>query len=105
MTNREFLTQKRDNFIKFCSEALNKNKRINKEKNAKFNDKLEQLRTLNVELFITAIVENMINYKDHPEDYVIKMLKEEGLDKTDLTAEELAKAGRFILCFVTIVSS
>ena len=103
ITNREFLIQKRDNFIKFCSEALNKNKkdaRFNK-----FNDKLAQLKSLNIELFITAIIETMLPYKVEPVQYVLKALGENGLTAADLTPDELQKCGRFVECFISVVSS
>ena len=103
MTNREFLTQKRDNFIKFCSEALNKNKkdaRFNK-----FNEKLSQLKALNIELFITAIVETMIPYKAEPAQYVLKALGENSLTAADLTPDELNKCSRYVQCFIEVVSS
>ena len=33
----------------------------------------------------------MVAYKDTPEAYIIKMLKEQGLDGSDLTKDELSE--------------
>ena len=93
-TNKEFLIEKRDAFIKFCEGVL-------KGKKA---DKLQQLRSLNIELFITAIVEQMIPYKETPSAYVLKMMAEEGMDSSLFKADELAKAARYISCFISVVS-
>ena len=103
MTNREFLIQKRENFIKFCLEALNKNKKD--QRFNKFNDKLSQLKSLNIELFITAVIETMLPYKAEPVKYVLKALGENGLTAADLTSDELQKCGRYVLCFIEVVSS
>ena len=103
ITNREFLIQKRENFVKFCSEALNKNKKD--QRFNKFNDKLSQLKSLNIELFITAIIETMLPYKAEPVKYVLKALGENGLTAADLTSEELNKCARYVQCFIEVVSS
>ena len=103
ITNREFLIQKRDNFVKFCSEALNKNKKD--QRFNKFNDKLSQLKSLNIELFITAVIETMLPYKAEPVKYVLKALGENGLTAADLTSEELNKCARYVQCFIEVVSS
>ena len=103
ITNREFLIQKRDNFVKFCSEALNKNKKD--QRFNKFNDKLSQLKSLNIELFITAVIETMLPYKAEPVKYVLKALGENGLTAADLTSDELNKCARYVQCFIEVVSS
>ena len=103
ITNREFLIQKRENFIKFCSEALNKNKKD--QRFNKFNDKLSQLKSLNIELFITAVIETMLPYKAEPVKYVLKALGENGLTAADLTPDELNKCARYVQCFIEVVSS
>ena len=103
ITNREFLIQKRDNFIKFCSEALNKNKKD--QRFNKFIDKLSQLKSLNIELFITAVIETMLPYKAEPVKYVLKALGENGLTAADLTPDELNKCARYVECFISVVSS
>lgn len=102
INNAQFLTEKRSNFIKFISDIINKK---SNKKYAKLTDKLEQLRALNIELFITAVIESILPYKSNPQNYIIKMLQDEGIDKDELTADELAKAARYILCFCQIVSS
>ena len=100
-TNREFLLEKRKNFVKFCKESLSKHK--NDERFKKFNDKLGQLEALNIELFITAIVEQMLPHKADPSQYVLKVLGENSVSKADLTPDELNKCVKYIECFIAVV--
>ena len=102
VTNAAFLTEKRHNFVKFVREAIQK--RTTASKLAKFQNKLVELEHLEISLFITAIVETMVSYKANPDHYVLKMLNENGLSDADISNDELAKAARYISCFIDIVS-
>ena len=102
-SNREFLQTKRSNFVKFVKQVVAKHK--NHAKFASFNKKIADLEIVSMDLFVTAIVDTMVPFKENPIGFVTKVLQENGVESSDLTPEELTKLGLYIECFISVVSS
>ena len=54
--------------------------------------------------FIVHITTDMVPWKSNVAGYVEKLLKEQEIDAKDLSAEEKQKLGRYVECFIDIVS-
>ena len=100
-TNRQFVAEKRNNFVKFCRECLKK--RGNNKRYAEFEAKLKELEGLDINVFITGIVETMVPHKSAPLAYVKKMLYDHKLTEADFEPSELDKCSRYIECFIDVV--
>ena len=102
-TNRDFLSQKRHNFVTFIKDAVAKRKKDVRYN--KFIDKISTFESISMDLFVAAIVEQMVPYSKDPMAFVSKILHENELTTADLTTEELNKVKLYVECFISVVST
>ena len=102
VTNDAFLKEKLNRFIDFLKSCL-KN-RVNNSRYSEFSDKIEQLRGIDSGPFIVHITTDMVPWKSNVAGYVEKLLVDQEVGTSDLTAEEKTKLGRYVSCFIDIVS-
>ena len=102
VTNDAFLKEKLNRFVDFLKSCL-KN-RLHNSRYTEFSSKIEELRNVDSAQFILHITESMLPWKSNVAGYVEKLLKEQEVDSKDLSAEEKQKLGRFVECFIAIVS-
>ena len=102
VTNDAFLKEKMLKFVDFLKSTLKS--RMNNSRYAEFSNKIEELRTLDTAKFIMHITTEMSPWKSNIQGCVEKMLKEQDVASDALTPEEKNKLGRFINCFIDIVS-
>ena len=102
VTNDEFLRDKMLKFVDFLKSVLQT--RMNNARFTEFSNKLEELRTVDTAKFILHITTEMSPWKSNIQGYVEKMLKDQDVASDALTAQEKIKLGRYIACFIDIVS-
>ena len=102
VTNDAFLKEKLNRFVDFLKSSL-KN-RLHNSRYAEFSKKIEELRNVDTAQFIVHVTTDMVPWKSNVNGYVEKLLKDQEVDTKDLTIEEKQKLGRYIECFIDIVS-
>ena len=102
VTNDAFLKEKLNRFVDFLKSSL-KN-RLHNSRYAEFSKKIEELRNVDTAQFIVHVTTDMVPWKSNVAGYVEKLLKDQEVDSKDLTIEEKQKLGRYIECFIAIVS-
>ena len=102
VTNDEFLRDKMLKFVDFLKSVLQT--RMNNARFTEFSTKIEELRTVDTAKFILHITSEMSPWKSNIPGYVEKMLKDQDVASDALTAEEKTKMGRYIECFIMVVS-
>ena len=102
VTNDAFLKEKLNRFVDFLKSCL-KN-RLHNSRYSEFSNKIEELRNVDSAQFIVHITTDMVPWKSNVAGYVEKLLKEQVVEPNDLTIEEKTKLGRYVLCFIDIVS-
>ena len=102
MTNDAFLREKMLKFVDFLKSALKT--RMNNSRFNEFSTKIEELRTLDTSKFILHITTEMSPWKSNIPGYVEKLLKDQDVGPDALTPDEKIKLGRYIACFIDIVS-
>ena len=103
VTNDAFIRGKLANFVEFLKSCLKK--RLHNARFAEFTKKIDELNAIDTALFIVHVVEQMVPYKTNVNAYVDKLLKEQDVNSADLSADELTKLGRYVTCFIDVVSS
>ena len=103
VTNDAFIRGKLANFVEFLKSCLKK--RLHNARFAEFTKKIDELNAIDTALFIVHVVEQMVPYKTNVNAYVDKLLKEQDVNSADLSADELSKLGRYVTCFIDVVSS
>ena len=103
VTNDAFIRGKLANFVEFLKSCLKK--RLHNARFAEFTKKIDELNAIDTALFIVHVVEQMVPYKTNVNAYVDKLLKEQDVNSADLSADELTKLGRYVTCFIEVVSS
>ena len=103
VTNDAFIRGKLANFVEFLKSCLKK--RLHNARFAEFTKKIDELNAIDTALFIVHVVEQMVPYKTTVNAYVDKLLKEQDVNSADLSADELTKLGRYVTCFIDVVSS
>ena len=103
VTNDAFLRGKLANFVEYLKSILQK--RMQNTRYAEFAKKIEELQNVEISLFIVHVVENMVPYKSNVAAYVDKLLAENDVKSSELSADELTKLGRYIACFIDVVQS
>ena len=103
VTNDAFIRGKLANFVEFLKSCLKK--RLHNARFAEFTKKIDELNAIDTALFIVHVVEQMVPYKSNVNAYVDKLLKEQDVNSADLSADELTKLGRYVTCFIDVVSS
>ena len=102
VTNDAFLKEKLNRVVDFLKSCL-KN-RLHNSRYSEFSNKIEELRNVDSAQFIVHITTDMVPWMSNIAGYVEKLLKEQEVDSKDLSAEEKQKLGRFVECFIAIVS-
>ena len=102
VTNDAFLKEKLNRFVDFLKSSL-KN-RLHNSRYTEFSSKIEELRNVDTAQFIVHVTTDMCPWKSNVAGYVEKLLKDQSVDSKDLTIEEKQKLGRYIECFIDIVS-
>ena len=102
VTNDAFLKEKLNRFVDFLKSSL-KN-RLHNLRYAEFSKKIEELRNVDTAQFIVHVTTDMVPWKSNIAGYVEKLLTDQEVNSTDLTIEEKQKLGRYIECFIDIVS-
>ena len=103
VTNDAFLRAKLANFVQYLKSCLKT--RMQNARYAEFAKKIEELESVDTALFIVHIVEQMVPYKTNVNAYVDKLLAENDVKSGELSSEELLKLGRYVTCFIDVVSS
>ena len=103
VTNDAFIRGKLANFVEFLKSCLKK--RLHNARFAEFTKKIDELNAIDTALFIVHVVEQMVPYKTNVNAYVDKLLAENEVKSGELSSEELAKLGRYVTCFIDVVSS
>ena len=103
VTNDAFIRGKLANFVEFLKSCLKE--RLHNARFAEFTKKIDELNAIDTALFIVHVVEQMVPYKSNVNAYVDKLLKEQDVNSADLSADELTKLGRYVTCFIDVVSS
>ena len=101
-TNDAFLKKIINNFCDFLTSCLEK--RLKNERFTEFKNKIDELKGIDTALFILHITETMVPFKTNVSQYVVKMLAEHELNADVLSADEKIRLGRYISCFIEIVS-
>ena len=101
VTNHAFIKSKLTGFVAFLKSILKKH--LNNSRYAEFSKKIDELQNIDTALFIVHITTDMIPYKTNIDAYVAKLLKEHDVDSHELAAEDRARLGRYVLCFIEIV--
>ena len=102
VTNDAFLREKMLKFVDFLKSCLKT--RMNNARFEEFSNKIEELRTVDTAKFIIHVTTDMSPWKPNVQGYVEKMLNDQSVASDALTAEEKTKLGRYISCFIDIVS-
>ena len=102
VTNDAFLKEKLNRFVDFLKSCL-KN-RLHNSRYSEFSNKIEELRSVDSAQFIVHITTDMVPWKSNVAGYVEKLLKEQVVEPNDLTIDEKQKLGRYVECFIAIVS-
>ena len=103
VTNDAFLRAKLANFVEYLKSCLKS--RMQNARYAEFAKKIEELQGIDTALFIVHVVEQMVPYKSNVNAYVDKLLAENEVKSGELSADELTKLGRYVTCFIDVVSS
>ena len=103
VTNDAFIRGKLANFVEFLKSCLKK--RLHNARFAEFTKKIDELNAIDTALFIVHVVEQMVPYKTNVNAYVDKLLAENDVKSSELSADELTKLGRYVTCFIDVVSS
>ena len=101
-TNGTFIKSKLNNFIKYCRDILVSKTNLNKRE--ELNKSLNELEKIPITNFIQIVILEFSPYKSNPSAYVLKMLADNELNKTDLKDEEYNKLSKYITCFIEICS-
>ena len=102
VTNDVFLKAKLNGFVDFLKSCL-KN-RLHNSRYTEFANKIDELKNADSAQFIVHITTDMVPWKSNIGGYVEKLLKEQEIDSKDLSAEEKQKLGRYVSCFIDVVS-
>ena len=101
-TNDAFLREKITRFVDYLKSILVK--RLKSARYSEFAEKFEQLRTIDTAAFIVHITSEMVPYQSAIPAYVAKLLKEQNVEASELSTDELTKLCRYVECFIETVS-
>ena len=102
VTNHAFIKSKLEGFVAFLKTILKKH--LNNSRYAEFADKINDLNNIEPALFIVHVTQEFVPYKSNVDACVAKLLKEHDVESDKLVAEDRARLGRYIDCFIAIVS-
>jgi len=100
VTNDAFVKEKLHNFVAFLKNVLKKH--LKNARYAEFEQKIGELEAIDTAAFIVHVLHEMKPYKTVPLQYVAKLLKEQDVDASALTPDEVARMARYVTCFIEV---
>lgn len=96
LTKREFLEQKRHNFITFLESKFLKNHPI-------LLKEFQQIKNIPIETLLIYISEKLVPMKDNLDKLVVEIFQNQGLDASDFPQEDIDKLKLYFSCFIDCV--
>jgi len=100
VSNDAFLKAKLHNFVEYLKTILKKH--LKNARYAEFEKKIQELDGVDTANFIVHVLTDMSPYKSNVGLYVAKLLKENDVEASLLTPDELTKLGRYVTCFIEV---